>query len=182
MTTQSKTLAKNLATPAKWMARMSALLAAFSAMGYAYVFTNPTLAMRVVSENAFPNLPNDIGSTQYGLLFAVGAVPVGLLVVALFSARRFFACYSSGELFPPNSSIELVRIGKLFLALAILGPVIRMLAVLVVTWTNPPGQKQLLLSLSTNDGLLIILSAVLLMVGHILAEANRLSEDNSQII
>ncbi len=178
MTEQSR----NLATPAKWMARVSAFLAAFSALGYAYVFVSPTLAMRVVSENAFPNLPNEVGDIQYVLLFAVGAVPVALLVAALLSARRFFACYVSGELFPANSSIELVRIGKLFLVLAILGPVIRMLAILVVTWTNPPGQKQLVLSVATNDGLLIILSAVLLMVGHILAEANRLSEDNRQII
>ncbi len=171
-----------LALPARWMARISSLLALFGAAGYLYVFANPTLAMRVVSENASTKLPADLGNAQYFLLFAVGAVPLAFFIAALLAARRFFTCYVSGELFPQNSSAEISRIGKLFLILAILGPIIRMLAVLIMTWTNPPGQKQFVLSLSTNDGLLIILSAILLMVGHVLAEARRLSEDNQQIV
>lgn len=174
--------ASTLSVPAKWMARLASLLALFGLAGYLYVFANPTLAMRVVSQNASTSLPSDVGITQYVLLFVIGAVPLSFFIAALLSARRFFTCYVSGELFPQNSSAEISRIGKLFLILAILGPIIRMLAVLIVTWTNPPGQKQLVLSLSTNDGLLIILSGILLMVGHILAEARRLSEDNEQII
>jgi hypothetical protein len=173
---------RGLAKPAKWMSRLSGLFALLGVAGYLYVFTNPTLAMRVVSENAATLMPSEINTLQYLLLFVVGAVPLVLFIVALWSARQFFNCYVSGELFPARASANLTRIGKLFLALAILGPVIRTLAVLVITWTNPPGQKQLVLSFSTSDGLLIILSGLLLMVGHILAEANRLSEDNRQII
>ena len=157
-------------------------MAVLSAAGYLYVFFDPALAMRVVSENAATNLPAEIGNAQYFLLFVVGAVPLLLFIAALWSARQFFSCYVSGELFPRQASAKLTRIGKLFLALAILGPITRMLAVLTITWTNPPGQKQLVLSFSTSDGLLIILSGILLMVGHILAEANRLAEDNRQII
>jgi hypothetical protein len=171
-----------LAKPAKWMSRVSALFAALTAAGYVYIFVDPKLALRVVSENALADLPGEVGSIQYLLLFLVGAVPVSLFIAALLSARRFFACYVSGQLFPENSSAEVSRMGKLFLLLAILGPIIRMVAVLVITWTNPPGQKQLVLSLSTSDGLLIVLSGLLLMIGHVLAEANWLSEDNKQII
>lgn len=178
MTAQSA----DLATPAKWMSRLSGLFALLSAAGYLYIFLDPKLALRVVSENALSKLPGEVGSLQYILLFVVGALPVCLFIAALLSARRFFACYVSGQLFPVNSSAELSRMGKLFLALAILGPIIRMVAVLIITWTNLPGQKQLVLSLSTSDGLLIVISGLLLMVGHILAEANRLSEDNRQII
>jgi hypothetical protein len=125
-----------LATPAKWMSRVSGVFAALTAAAYLYIFVDPKLALRVVSENASSNLPDEVGSLQSFLLFLVGAVPVSLFIAALLSARRFFACYVSGQLFPENSSAELSRMGKLFLALAILGPIIRMVAVLVITWTG----------------------------------------------
>ena len=167
---------------AKWLSRTSMAVMVLSVLGYAYVWTNTKLAYRVVSQDSFPDLPQALNFQQDALLFAVGAIPTLVFAMVLFHSKKFFDSYRVGQLFPVDSATKLKSIGKYCLALAIINPFIRMAALLIMTWLNPPGQKILILSLSSTDGFLLVLSGLLFMIGYILSEANRIAEDNERII
>ena len=167
---------------AKWLSRFSLVVMIFSILGYAYVWTNTKLAYRVVSQDAFPDLPETLNFAQNLMLFIVGAVPTLLFAVILFKAKKFFDAYRKGKLFPEDSATNLKSIGKFCLALAIVNPLVRTIALLIMTYLYPPGQKLLVISLSSTDGFLLVLSGLLFMIGYILSEANRIAEDNEHII
>ena len=168
--------------PAKWLSRASIVVIVLSLLGYAYVWTNTKLAYRVVSQNAFPDLPDQLTQWQNVLLFIVGAVPSLIFATVLLNAKRFFDAYTSGELFPSSSGRTLKSIGRICLWLAITNPIIRTITILIMTYLNPPGQKILVISFSSTDGFLLVFSGLLFMIGHILAESNRIAEDNKLIV
>lgn len=171
-----------IARLAKWLSRTSVAVMILSLLGYAYVWTNTKLAYRVVSQDAFPDLPDQLMQWQNILLFIVGAVPTLMFACVLFEARRFFDSYATGQLFPATSGQRLKSIGRFCLWLAIANPLIRLISLLIMTWLNPPGQKILVISFSSTDGFLLVFSGLLFMIGHILAESNRIAEDNKLIV
>ncbi len=171
-----------IARLAKWLSRTSLAVIVLSLLGYAYVWTNTKLAYHVVSQNAFPDLPDQLTQSQNILLFIVGAVPNLMFAAALFKAKQFFDSYASGQLFPAISGQKLKSIGRFCLWLAIANPIIRMITLLIMTWLNPPGQKILVISFSSTDGFLLVFSGMLFMIGYILAESNRIAEENKLIV
>ena len=171
-----------IVTLAKWLSRFSLVLMIFSILSYAYVWTNTKLAYRMVSQNSFPDLPEALNFQQNAMLFVVGAIPTLLFAAVLFQAKLFFDSYRSGLVFPSEGAVKLKSIGKFCLALAIINPIIRTIALLIMTWLNPSGQKILVISLSSTDGFLLVLSGLLFMIGYILSEASRIAEDNEHII
>ena len=171
-----------IARLAKWLSRTSIAVMVLSLAGYAYVWTNTKFAYRIVSQDAFPDLPDQLSLQQNILLFIVGAVPSLIFALVLFEAKKFFDCYSTGQLFPVTSGQRLKSIGRFCLSLAIVNPIIRMITLLIMTWFNPPGQKILIISFSSTDGFLLVFSGLLFMIGHILAESNRIAEDNKLIV
>jgi Protein of unknown function (DUF2975) len=171
-----------IANLAKWLSRTSIAVIILSLLGYAYVWTNTKLAYQVVSQNAFPDLPDQLMQWQNILLFIVGAVPSLMFAATLFHAKKFFDSYASGQMFPETSGQKLKSIGRLCLWLAIANPIIRTITLLIMTWLNPPGQKILVISFSSTDGFLLVFSGMLFMIGHILAESNRIAEENKLIV
>jgi hypothetical protein len=167
---------------ARWLSRISMLVMVLSLLGYAYVWTNTKLAYQVVSQNAFPDLPEQLTQWQNILLFIVGAVPSLMFAAVLLNAKQFFDSYASGQLFPEASGQKLKSIGRLCLWLAIANPIIRMITLLIMTWLNPPGQHILVISFSSTDGFLLVFSGMLFMIGYILAESNRIAEENKLIV
>lgn len=176
---ETKSEIENLA---KWLSRTTIAVMILSLLGYAYVWTNTKLAYRVVSQDAFPDLPEQLMQWQNILLFIVGAVPSLLFAAVLLNAKQFFDSYASGQLFPATSGQKLKSIGRLCLWLAIANPIIRMITLLIMTWLYPPGQKILVISFSSTDGFLLVFSGMLFMIGYILAESNRIAEENKLIV
>ena len=173
---------KKIVNLSKWLSHTALVVIVFSVLGYIYVWTNTKLTYRVVSQDAFPDLPERLTPHQNMLLFLVGAVPALLFMAVIFKAKRFFDCYASGQLFPADSALSLKSIGRYCLILAIVNPFIRTIALLIMTWLYPPGQQILIISFSSNDGFLLVFSGMLFMIGYILAESNRIAEDNKLIV
>jgi Protein of unknown function (DUF2975) len=167
---------------ARWLSRFAAIVAVSSVIGYCMVWTNPTLAYRVVTQDAFPDLPTKLTQSQNILMFLTGAIPTLIFASVLWAAKTFFDCYRDGKLFPPEAGARLKHIGRLCLILALVNPLVRTVSVLVISWLNPPGQKQLLLSVSSTDGFLLVFSGLLFMIGYILAEATQVAEENRMIV
>lgn len=171
-----------IARLAKWLSRASVAVMILSLLGYGYVWTSTKLAYQVVSQDAFPDLPEQLTQQQNVLLFIIGAVPSLMFAAVLLNAKRFFDSYISGELFPSTSGQALKSIGRFCLWLAIVNPIIRTITILIMTMLNPPGKKILVISFSSTDGFLLVFSGMLFMIGYILAESNRIAEENKLIV
>ncbi|WP_282605873.1 DUF2975 domain-containing protein [Pelagibius sp. Alg239-R121] len=114
--------------------------------------------------------------------FAINLLPVIVLIYGLIQLRRLFTSYSQGIIF---SSEQAGRLRKFALA-SILSVCVQILSnsllSVVLTFNNPPGNRQLAVSLSSDQLGTIFLGAVFLVIAWIMGEASRIAEDNAQIV
>jgi hypothetical protein len=112
----------------------------------------------------------------------VSCAHLGLLCWALWIARGLFLSFANGRAFETRTGLDLRQIGGLVAAYGVTTPVAGALMTVAVTIANPPGHRMLSLSLGINDFILGILGVLILVLGHVMAEAARIADDNRQIV
>lgn len=113
---------------------------------------------------------------------AITAVPVAVLLYGLWQVRALFADFASGRVFTLTSARRLRDFAACVLAQAVLGPVSSTALLLAFTISNPPGSRQLGISLSVNDYLALIVGGVLLAVAWVMAEATRIADEHASFV
>jgi hypothetical protein len=113
---------------------------------------------------------------------ALSCAHLGLLCWALWTARGLFARFAQGEMLEAQTGRDLRSIGGLVAAYAVLTPVAKSLITVALTLGNPPGQRMLAVALGTNEVILAVLGALIFVLGHAMAEAARIADDNRQIV
>ena len=118
---------------------------------------------------------------RFGALI-VSTVSLGLVALALWTAASLFASFAAGQIFVPETGTRLRRLGLLLLLHAVLSPIVRTLISVIVTIGNNPGQRALAVSFSSQDLIVPLIAILLVMLGHIMAEAARIAEDHQHIV
>jgi hypothetical protein len=113
---------------------------------------------------------------------AITAVPVGVLLFGLGQVRALFLKFADGQVFTPASARLLRNFAGSVLAQAILGPLSSTALMLAFTLDNPPGSRQLAITLSSNDYVALIVGGVLLAVSWVMVEATRIAEENASFV
>ena len=180
--------------PAPWgetrLSRLAAVMCCVVAIGgalseiaLAWVWLSPSWITKYVAPHAGvdPALVH-VDWTVQAAGFAVSMVPLGVLLYALHQAYGLFDSYRRGELFPDSAPRRLRRIGLAMLALAVLRPISAAALSAVLTFANPPGQKLLVIGFSVEDYMIAVFGGLLMAIGHVMTEARRLADDNSQIV
>ncbi len=149
---------------------------------FLWFWSDPALLSAALT--GFAGIAMPAALTPLGYWGSLGAAGLALLpaLAALWVARRLFLGYARGEIFTAAAARRLGAIGCLLLAGVGTGAVARTLAVLALTWENPPGQRQLALSFSSHDFGLAVLALLLMVVGWVLGEAARLADENRQFV
>lgn len=80
------------------------------------------------------------------------------------------------------NATELSRIGWLLFAFGAVAPIIRPLQSVALTFDNPPGQKQLAITLHPGVFGALAAGAVLVAFGLVLREAVRLADENQSFV
>ncbi|MEQ1672437.1 MAG: DUF2975 domain-containing protein [Hyphomicrobium sp.] len=114
--------------------------------------------------------------------FAVSMLPLSVLIYALHQAYELFDGYRLGRILNAGAPVRLRRIGFAMLALALLRPLANTLLGLVLTASNPEGQRILAIQLSIDDYMIAIFGGLILAIGHAMAEAARIADDHRQIV
>ena len=116
------------------------------------------------------------------LAFLVTMVPAGIGVYGLIALRRLFGAYSAGAIFAAGNALDLrtfaLSVAASVLAKIVVGPLLSV----IVSWHNPPGTRVLEISVRSNDLGALFVGCLFLVVAWIMAEAQRLAEDNAQIV
>jgi DUF2975 family protein len=113
---------------------------------------------------------------------AVVAIPIGVLLFGLWQARALFADFAEGRVFTLASARHLRDFAACVLAQAILGPLSSAALSVALTYSNPPGNRQLAVSLSLDNYVALIVGAVMLAVAWVMVEATRIADEHAAIV
>lgn len=162
-----------------WSCLLVALLLPLAVLGYWLVTPAPLLALNA-------RVPVEwLG--EFGLphrLAAAVASHLPLLVLAwgLWRLRRCFMGFAQGELFQPTSLRGFRDFSVALAAAALVGIPAQTLLGIVMSWGAPAGQKQLVVSVSSDMLLMLFLAAALAVIGWVLAEAAAIAEENASFV
>jgi hypothetical protein len=104
--------------------------------------------------------------------------PVLLFLFAMGNVVLLFRRLRSAHVFHPDVPLLLTRIGRLACASAVAGVAARTIVALALTSGNPPGQRQLVVSISSGDITSVITGLLLLVFAYVMQEALRIDEEN----
>lgn len=160
-----------------------AIGAALAELSLAWVWFSPSLVETfVVPRLALGASPIalDLGTRIAGL--AVSMIPMAALLYILYQAFELFNAFRVGNVLTADAPTRLRRIGQGMLALAVLRPLATTLIGLVLTWSAPPGQRVLAIGLSIDDYMIAAFGGLVLAIGHVMAEAKRIADENREIV
>lgn len=121
-------------------------------------------------------------SLQTILGFLVMLIPKIVLMWAFVLLLRLCNSFASGDWFNSQTEAFCEQIGRWMIAYAALAVVHRSLLSLVVTMNNPPGERELTISISTNDLMALLPALLALIIGHMVGIAKRQREELNEII
>jgi len=113
---------------------------------------------------------------------AVAMLPVLVGLFALWQVWLLFGSYARGEIFTAGTTARLRRLAWALVGVAGAQIVARTALGLVLTMNNPPGQKALVIGLSSHDYVLLLFGVLLLAIAWVMVEATRLARENQEFV
>lgn len=117
-----------------------------------------------------------------GRMAAVTLLPVGLGLALLWQLWSLFGEYLRGDVFGVRALACFRRFATLLFALSLAQPLAQALMSVAVSWDNPPGQRQLLVMISSNDYALVLGALVFMAIARVMTEAARVAEENEGFV
>lgn len=156
---------------------------ALAELALAWIWLSPDYVERFVAPHVglAPGVAALDGWTRV-LGFVLSMVPLSVLLYALNQAYKLFDAYRQGDVFSNTATLRLRRIGLAMLALAPLKPLTGAALSMVLTMTNPPGQKMLSIGISIDDYMIAVFGGLVLAIAHVMIEGERLADDQRHII
>lgn len=167
-----------------WLSHAARIVAVIFVVANAVLWLVPEFANDAARAQSGLGAAMTIALTTQARLLALLAstLHLGFLVFALWTVARLFRAFSSGAIFVPETGTLLRRIGVYLLLFAALAPVFRTLIGVIVTLANAPGQRALSISFGSQELVIGLIAALLVMLGHIMAEAAHIADDHRQIV
>lgn len=112
----------------------------------------------------------------------VSMIPMAIMIYGLLHLGHLFRLFSEGEIFGAENVYELLKFTRSLFAYGIVNPFAGALISVIVTMNNPPGKKQLVIALGSQDLTIFFIATVFLIIAWVMAEGHKLSEENAQIV
>jgi hypothetical protein len=180
------------ASPKERLRRMAAWMRLLIAIGAALLvllpgwlwFAESSLLQQLARDLVPPSVQPQLTITPEVKRLAILSVSLGLAVglYGLFQLWHLFGAYARGIVFGPAAITRLRKIGWAFLATAALRPATQTLVVLLLTLNNPPGQRHLVISLSSQDYLCLVIGGLLFAMAWAMVEATRIEQENASFV
>lgn len=127
-------------------------------------------------------LTEPAGATVRVIIVALGLPALGLILWSLWNAFWLFRAYRAGDIVTVGIGRSIRRMGIALLAFPFATTVTNLLSTMVISWNNPEGQRQVVLSVSSESMIMAITGAILVMVGWSMVEAARIVDENRQFV
>jgi Protein of unknown function (DUF2975) len=129
-----------------------------------------------------PEIPNTLTLPTRLLAAAVGLLQASVAVFAVWRLRQLFALYAAGQIFTAGNARCLRHFAAAVCTFAIAKPITGALLSVVLTMNNPPGHRQLAITLGSSELTTLFIGCVFLVIAWIMGEAQALAEEQAEII
>lgn len=113
---------------------------------------------------------------------AVAIIPAALVIYGLLQVRRLLGGYRRGEIFTRAAAQRLGRVGWAIILFAPVSTLSEAAGRALMTYDPATGAGSFALSIDDGQVMAFILGALLVVIGRVLAEAARISEENDAFI
>ncbi len=127
-------------------------------------------------------LPQPMPAMSLILGFVVSMIPGSLAVYAALRLRQLFDFYARGLIFTAENTRCLRGFALAILGFALAKPVAGALMSVVLTMTNPPGQRMLAISFGSSELTTLFVGCIFLIIAWIMDEGRELAEEQAQIV
>ncbi len=166
-----------------WLQRLASLgMAVFVAFA-ASVIVFPDWFEGMIAA-AYPDLTIAAGITasKRTVLLLMLSLPLAVTLYGLWNVRLLFGAYARGEVFSTVPAAYIRNVGSAMLVNVVLSVLVHSIGSVVLTIDNPAGSRQLTVSLSSNTYLLLMMGGLLVVIGWVMREAARISDENSRFV
>lgn len=152
-------------------------------VGLALIWSNfEALAPLSETLSDIPVQPAHLTWVNLLLGFLVSLVGAAIVLYGVSRLRRLFALYGEGRVFTHESARCIRGFALAIMLYAAVSPLIGGVLSVVLTMGNPPGERVLTISMSSNELALLFLGACLLVISWVMVESSRLADDSAQIV
>lgn len=132
--------------------------------------------------HSFSNLPsiNSLSSTARLLGFLVTLIPAGILMLVFYFTAKLFASYQSGKIFEIDNALCIRNIGITIFAWELISPIYDLLISYVFSYSTGVPIFQVAFNAQTIGN--IVVAILLIVIGWIMLEANKLKEEQEYTI
>lgn len=166
-----------------WLAPVAKVIALLLLVSNALLWWLPD-GQAILLKNLSTLTSEDIQLTPLTLGIGWGISTLHLLVMVwgIWSMASVFRLLAQGDYFDTGVALHLRRFGVALLIVGATNPLVRLLMILAVTFTNPEGHRAIAISIVMNDILVVLIGILMVMLAHALKEAAVIAEDNRQIV
>jgi len=116
------------------------------------------------------------------LALVVSLVPAAVLLWGLAQVRVCLAAFSRGQLFGPRTARGLRNLALAMAGTAAIAPIAGAAMSVILSWGAPAGQKQVALSLGSDQLLMLLFAGMLALVSWTMLEAAEIAQENAEFV
>lgn len=113
---------------------------------------------------------------------AVTAVPLALLLMGIWQAKRCFSQFAQGQIFTVQAVDGLRRFAGWVAAAALAAIVAGAVTSVLLTLHNAPGTRQLAVGLSSNHVFTLFFAGLVWLMADVIGQGQALAEENERFI
>lgn len=113
---------------------------------------------------------------------AVTAVPLAMLLMGVWQARRCFMQFAQGQVFTAYATDQLRRFAGWVAAAALAAIVAGAITSVLLTLHNPPGARQLSVGISSNHVFTMFFAALVWLMADVIGQGLALAEENERFV
>jgi len=113
---------------------------------------------------------------------AVTAVPLALLLMGIWQAKRCFSEFAQGQVFTAEATGHLRRFAGWVAAAALAAIVAAALTSVLLTLHNPPGARHVAIGLSSNQVFTLFFAALVWLMADVIGQGQALAEENARFV
>lgn len=127
-------------------------------------------------------VPETLGTGPTIIWLAVEAAKMAVFLWVIWCVRAWLIACAQGHVFSGQTARRIQQIGVGLSVLAVAHVLGHTIAVLALTWGNPPGERALAISFGSTELFLLLAAGLMTLFGWIQADAARLAAENEGFV
>jgi len=133
--------------------------------------------------DGLPHMPQrPLSATALALGFAVSLILLGIILYGLLTLRSLFQLYEKSIVFSQENVQYIRKFGYTLIAWVIGKAIFIPLISVVITYSNPPGERAVTFSFGAGDLAILVIGGVIIVISWIMNEGRAIESEHALTI